>query len=556
MLKTIQKMTHCHIAVPNPLKHELVITLTFNTEQNSIDLFLPKWRPGRYEAADFAVNLSNIIFLNDQSTPLTSTQFSSNGWHIELGQTKTWTAQYTYYANKMDAGNSVVDEKQIYINFINCILYAEELMDLPFELEIDIPKDYQIATALKKNKAANYETPNYHELADSPLLASESLKILNYQVAGSNFKIAFMGDHPLDDEQIISDFEKFTQAQCDTMDGFVCDEYWFLVQSLDYQHYHGVEHQNSTVLVLGPNDQNSKNEYYDKLMGVASHELFHCWNVTRIRPSEMSPYNYKDEINFETGFVAEGFTTYYGDYFLKTSHVFNSKEYYKEINTLLKRHFENFGRIRISLLDSSKRLWMDGYKNIFPSNKVSIYVKGALSSLILDLHIRKVTNHEKSLIDIVKRMYQLHKFSQGGYSWADVKGLLEEIGGPSTLTLAEELVESECDLEPYLIEAFDQVGCQLEKIAHSDDFMSKTGAKIQEELVVDLIPGSWSEEFLSIGDKIQKADSDSSKIKVLRNDQSINFELNVDHQFIFEYSIVENPKASTDQIGFRKKWLK
>ncbi|MFY0627957.1 MAG: M61 family metallopeptidase [Reichenbachiella sp.] len=558
-------MIYCRIDSLDPNNHELDISIVFKSELKSIDLFLPKWRPGRYEASDFAVNLKNLKIFDSKGEEIPYIQIQSNGWRLSLGNSNEFTVQYTFYANKMDAGNSVVNDEQLYINFVNCILYAQELIDKPINLSLNIPNNYKVECALKRNKKGDLLAENYHELVDSPLLASAKLNILEYTISKTNFKIIFMGKHPLKNKDILDDFRKFTQKQCDVMGGFPCSEYLFFIQSLDYKHYHGVEHKRSTVLVLGPNTEAFKDDYYEKLMGVASHELFHSWNVTRIRPAEMSPYNYKDEINFDTGFVAEGFTTYYGDHFLITSDTYTTEQYLKELNTLCNRHFSNFGRFRISLIETSKRLWLDGYKNIFPSNKVSIYVKGALSSLILDLNIRKATNHQSSLIDVVKTMYNQYTFEHGGYSSKQVFQLLKELGGTHVDSLAQSLIEGSSDIEPLLIQALDFVGFKLVLEPHKDKLAAHTGIIAKENIIVDLHP-DCPYRNLSIGDEIiglNKKNLDVSQapktgdlLEVKHSQNLLKIEILITERiYLHNYSIGIDERCNADQTKFREEWL-
>jgi predicted metalloprotease with PDZ domain len=376
-----------------------------------------------------------------------------------------------------------------------------------------------------------------------------------------------MGDHPLENQSVIHDFEKFTRDQINTMNGFPAKEYHFLIQSLDYKHYHGVEHQNSTVLVLGPNKEENKEAYFEKLMGVASHELFHTWNVTRIRPKEMSPYHYADEINFETGFVAEGFTTYYGDYFLKTSGVFSEEQYFKELNTLFKRHFENYGRFNSSLIESSRNLWANGYKIKVPSEKVSIYVKGAISSLILDLNIRKETNHKSTLIDVIQELYEKHTFEKGGYSKSDVFKVFQKIAGENILDLAKSLIEGRAPIELYLKEALDFVGCEILKKNHENHFTSFTGAKLIDAKVVEIAPNSPAEKLLSIDDEILNPKIEVLKdlvlkdykirLTILRRSKKLGITIPIQKKTYFDTFVIQTLKNVNDeQLINKRMWLK
>ena len=112
-------------------------------------------------------------------------------------------------------------------------------------------------------------------------------------------------------------------------------DYHFIFQILPYKAYHGVEHKNNTVISFGPGYSAFEGENYEELLGVASHELFHAWNVKTIRPSDMFPYDFTKENYTKMGYLTEGFTTYYGDLMLKRSGVFTTEQYLKQLNKIL-----------------------------------------------------------------------------------------------------------------------------------------------------------------------------------------------------------------------------
>lgn len=527
-------MINCHISFPNPLTHLLHIELKFQVSHaSSLDLILPAWRPGRYELAPFVENIQDFTAIGSNTNPLKWTKTRPNTWTVQTDGTNELSVHYQYYANKLDAGNSVLDDRQIYINFINCILYTNIHQNDLINLKVDIPEDYLSSCSLNKVDTGIYTAENYQQLVDSPLLASRDLKLLDYSVDNYHFTIAMLGDCPMAENELIADFKKFSVCQIAAMGHFPTTQYDFLVHSLDYTHYHGVEHQNSTVLVLGPNDYANQRAYYEKLMGVASHELFHTWNVTRIRPKEMSPYQFEKETMTATGFVTEGFTTYYGDLFLKQSGVFDQKEYFNELNTLFKRHFENYGRHKSSLIQSSQNLWVDGYKNLFPSKKVSIYVKGALCALILDLEIRKNTKNEYSLIDVVKKLYKDHTCEKGGYTQQQVYETLIEIGGDDLIPLLSVLYETTESLESHLTQALQHVGCELKPKVHPDECASRLGFKTEGSVIIEIALGSHTEDYLSVGDHILKINGkefsgtnisaeENNRIKIKRGPRTID----------------------------------
>lgn len=563
-----KNMIDCYISFPNPLTHLLHIQLKFEvSNQSSVDFILPAWRPGRYELAPFVENIQKFAPIDENGQLLKWEKTRPNIWTVQSENSKEVTINYQYYANKMDAGNSVLDDQQIYINFINCIFYTESHSEIGINLSIDIPQTYSVSCSLKQSTSTSFIADNYLQLVDAPLLASPNLKILKYEIEDHNFTIAILGDCPFSDDKIIEDFKKFTACQVFTMGGFPTKQYDFIVQSLDYTHYHGVEHQNSTILILGPNDEANKASYYEKLMGVASHELFHTWNVTRIRPKEMSPYQFDKETMTKTGFVTEGFTTYYGDLFLKQSDVYDQQEYFKELNTLFDRHFENYGRHESTLIQSSQNLWVDGYKNLFPSKKVSIYVKGALCSLILDLTIRKTTKNQSNLIEVIKRLYQRYTHTQGGYTQEQVYQELQKIGGKTISPLIHTLYESTASLDTYLTEVLDYVGCELKSKTHSNELTSFFGIKWKNNRIVEIAPESHTENHLSVGDEIlmlngcQLSDeqiplSEKNEFKLKRGSRTLDLLIPKSPvKYYSSYKIEVQKSASKEQLKNLSLWL-
>ncbi|MCV9388851.1 M61 family metallopeptidase [Reichenbachiella ulvae] len=559
-------MVSCHFSVPTPTSQFLKIAITFSEcQKGKVDFELPAWRPGRYELAPYADHIFRFQITDEKEKEISWVKTSPNVWSADNPKKQQLTLSYDYLANKMDAGNSFVDDMQVYINFVNCVFYTQYSLSKPHDIQLDLPIDYMIACAL--GHEFTLQSKDFYELADSPLIASNRLNTMNYYVGESQFHIDIMGDCPLDEKSIIKEFRRFTEEQIELMGESPTKDYRFLIQSLPYKHYHGVEHQNSTVLVLGPNTEEDKETYRENLLGVASHELFHAWNVCRIRPKEMSPYDFSKETIFETGFAAEGFTTYYGDWFLKRSGVYDEAAYFKEVNILLQRHFMNPGRHESSLIQSSRNLWVNGYKKNPPSKEVSIYVKGALASLILDIHIRKTTQFKHSLLDLMIKMYERHRYDEGGYTKEDIYRLFDEIGGKSTLELAKRLYETTEDLQPLLESAFDQVGCLLTFKNHSSNLSSATGLLLEGATILEIAPESPAYQQLIAGDKIleingkewsEKLDFETKEITLLveRAGRKAIAKVNIGEDTYWSTPVIENKKSPTvEQQKAKKDWL-
>jgi predicted metalloprotease with PDZ domain len=445
-----------------PEKHSINIeVLVENIHTPSIEVQLPAWRPGRYELANFAKNMSKLYAFDAKGNLLEVIKIKKDRWQVSTRGSTLVKLTYTYYAQQMDAGGSWLDENQLYVNFINCMLYVEGRLQEECQVRLLLPDNYRIACGLEEKEKHVLYAKDYYQLVDSPMIAGNSLVHKSYKIDTTTFHIWVQGEaDSLNWPQLLTDFRKFSAVQMAMMGGFPCKDYHFLLHWLPFQHYHGVEHQNSTVITLGPASQ--ADVLYPELLGISSHELFHTWNVIRIRPAELLPYDFTGENYFTTGFVAEGITTYYGDLFLARAGIFSTEMYFTELSKTLNRHFMAANQASLSLLESSYDLWLDGYTAGVPGRKVSIYHKGALAALILDLELRQLTSNARSLDDVMRYLWQHFGNMEKGYTLADYKKAVATVAGKDYNPYFEECIEGTGSLEKRLARALHYVGCLLQ----------------------------------------------------------------------------------------------
>jgi predicted metalloprotease with PDZ domain len=433
-------------------------------------LQLPAWRPGRYELQQFAKNIQRFDIVDGEGRLLPFRKVTKDRWLVQTNGATELTVRYNYYAllptpNLLNAGSSFVSDTLLYVNPVNLCLYVEGRIDEPCTLELGIPDDWTVACGLKAVATTRFEAADFYELVDSPLMAAPVMQHVQYEVNEVRFHVWIQGgrrtngDPTFDPDRVIHDFRRFSEKQVALFGEFPERNYHFLTLVLPIPHYHGVEHRNSTMLVLGPNDEGEG--IYQDLLGVSSHELFHAWNIIRIRPIELLPYDFTRENYFSTCFVAEGVTTYYGDLMLRQSGVFDDDAYLKELQVLFKRHFENNGRAFQSLVESSWDLWLDGYEKGVPDRKVSVYHKGAIAALILDLHIRRQTDHAHSLDDVMRTMWQRFGKPFAGYTLADYRAVTEAVAGEPLDWYYDLCIFGNQPLEEKLNEYLAWVGLQI-----------------------------------------------------------------------------------------------
>ena len=544
----------------HPHRHFLELEMMVSgLNQERLQLQLPSWRPGRYQLGDFAKNIQRFEVFDGEGNALPFRKLTKDLWEVETLGAALLKVDYNYFANEMGGGGTFIDEKQLYVNPINCFLYVPEWIDAPATIEMELPADWDVATGMPAISKHKFEVKDFHQLADSPFIASGHLQHNSYEVDGVKFNLWFEGEFKTDWERIIKDFKKFTKEQMDVMGDFPVPEYHFLFQIRTYQTYHGVEHCNSTVIVLGPSYDILKPVLYDEFLGVSSHELFHTWNVKALRPTEMQPYDYTKENYTRLGYVAEGVTTYAGDLFLYQAGCFSEYEFFKNVHQLFQRHFHNYGRFNLSVADSSFDTWLDGYEKGIPHRKVSIYNEGALLAMMLDLSLLRDTNNEKGILSAMRLLYDGFGNTETGYSEKDYQAAIEEIGGRSYEEFFQNYYYGTKDIEEELSELLSYVGLNIHNVRSRLYFENRFGFKVEyikgrSARITDIAPGSIADRAkMKLGDEIVSMNG----IRILGNlkewckyfqEEKVTFTINSEDD---THKVELTP---TDERYYRTRW--
>lgn len=560
-------MIYFKVYLKKPQSHYIYVDLTIDKiESSTLDLQLPAWRPGRYELGNFAKNIKRVDAFDTNGKPLPYIKLTKDLWQITTNGSTTVKVTYSYHTSEINAGNCYADETQLYINPVHLCLYVPQRMHEEHILELDIPNDYKIATSLKKD-GKKLTAFSFDELADSPVLASSQIQSQYYEVNQIKFWLHFLGECKPDFEKLKTDFIKFTKTQINFWQGFPVNEYHFLFQVLPYKHYHGVEHQKSTVIAIGPGYHLNKGKTYEDILGVSSHELFHTWNIKYIRPTEMLPYDFTKENYARTGFVYEGFTTYYGDVLLLTSGVFTQAQYFETLEERLNKHFHNYGRFNLSVAHSSFETWLDGYVSGAPYRKTSIYDEGNLVAFMLDVLIMKHSQHQKGLRDVCRNLYQQFGQKNIGYTEMDIITLCEQAAGVSFQTFFENYVYGTEDYEPQLMSCFEYLGLSLTKKSSGHVSESVFGFKTADigfnkkiTLIAPYSP-AWKAN-LSIGDEILAVNgytlkNDFHEWMTYFKDNTIQLTISSNHQLkTIQIPVQEKQHSYFDTLKIEHKELK
>lgn len=445
-----------------------------------VQFHLPAWRPGRYETQNFPRFITDVSAEMEGST-LSVWKSSIHTWEVEVLSGGILQLRYRMFANMKDAGGTYLDEDRLLVNGINLFMYQKEKIDTACELNLELPSGWKLGGGFAE-EGMRHHFKDYHHLVDTPFLAGKELVHHLFKVRDIPTHLWFQGDCHPDFTKLEADIRAYSEAQLELFGSFPVEDYHYLFVSWPFPYRHGVEHVNSTVIVMGPGHRLMHGRYYESLIEISSHELFHTWNVKNIRPKDMAPYDYSQPNYSRLHYITEGVTTYYGDLMLWKGGVWNDERWVKSINGELQSHYSTGGQDYVSVEEASFQSWTNGYKSdSAPNRKISFYTKGYLVAMLLDLRIRKNSGDIHSLDEVMRRMYEYVGKLGKSYKKEDFKEIAEDLAGQSLDQFWEEYVSGTEDLTPALRELGDYMGMTLLELPPPDPAWSWWGMQVKKE---------------------------------------------------------------------------
>jgi len=523
-------MIHYKISCPNPAAQFLRIDLNFYCQPGEpVRLQLPAWRAGRYQIANYAQNLRGLTAETQGGQAVSLQKMTKDCWSLEVEETTQIHLSYDYWAGKMDAGSAWVDDEQVYVNLVNCCFEILGRNEEGFEVQLDLPNYPKQILTLKQTGISTWMAENYQVLADATVLATKKVEQETYAIGNTRFHAWFHGEIHFDRSRFIDQFRAFSSRMIADFGSFPEEEYQFIFQLLPYPHYHGVEHRRGTVITFGPASSLAEEEAQEELLGISCHELYHAWNVCRIRPKEFLPYDFSKETYTQAGLVLEGVTTYFGDLYLLKSGAYDLPTYLRHLEKIVQREAAHFGWKNASIEESSIDLWLDGYVTGIPDRKVNIYSRGALLSLCLDVILLQ---EGSSLAQVMKGMWGSFGLPFKGYEVQDFeKQIAARVSNPEKITrFFDAYVRGKEDLYPVLEDCFNALGIEIQKTLSENKLLHQVGIQLNGQQVVQQIhPESTAYQHLMVHDQLLNLHSENFmwEVEVLRQGRNLklNFEL-------------------------------
>jgi predicted metalloprotease with PDZ domain len=396
-------MPHYLLGWVHPPDRLFDVAIRFTAPSDTPRLLLPAWRPGRYLRQNYAANVREW-----SAGEAAVWKDGLTSWRVEARAGEEVTIRYRYYAGVLDAGSSFLDEDEAYFNGSNLFMMVDGLRDEEHVLTIAAPADWSIETQLERVDAQTFRARDYDHLIDSPTIAAARLTRHSFVERGARIHLVFRGDEGIDTERFIEPVRAVVRSQVDLFGEAPFREYRFLYHVRD--RWHGVEHEDSCSIILrrasligcGPDTEGS-----DHTLSITSHELFHAWNVKRIVPARFAPYDYWSEAPTRLLWAMEGLTAYYGELTLVRSGLWSVERYLDHLANEIQLLESLPARNHLSLAQASFDGWLSdpAQNHDQPNAWFSFYNKGAVVSALLDLTIRRATNGERSLDDVMRLLW-------------------------------------------------------------------------------------------------------------------------------------------------------
>ena len=592
------------VSIPKPHTHLLHVEMNIKhvadePVANEVVLVLPVWTPGSYLIREFERQIQDFAATDAAGQPLAWIKSNKNSWRIVTRDAREWHVSYLVYCNELSVRTSEVNSAHAFWNNASLLMYPEGFLNARSTLHVLAPQPWQVATGLPPVPGAKntFRAENFDVLYDSPVEAS-NFKTISFEVKGVPHRIVIDGEGNYDPEKVRADVKKIVETEVELMGGEMPYHDYTFILHLRANTGGGLEHLNSTALgyprfgfgpepkegsevnSAGPNAPRPRT--YRGFLSLVAHEFFHLWNVKRIRPDALGPFDYTRENYTRSLWVAEGITDYYARLVLRRAGLFTEQDFLKEQARAFQALQNVPGRLVMSVEDASFDTWIKYYRQDENSinSQVDYYDKGAILGLLLDLEIRRQSRNAKSLDDVMRYLYaEFYKHGRN-YTPADFQKACELMAGSSLEQFFAKYVRGreELDYDAALAAA----GLRLDRVTAADGSkaveQAYLGAELAQEgerlLVTRVYAGSPAyEQGLNSGDQIvalnnmrankeffdarlrEKRAGDLLNLTIFRSDDLSVLLIKLGGRLDAAFRIVPVGNPTVEQQAIYKSWL-
>lgn len=399
-------------------------------KQDSLLLKMPAWTPGYYQLLHFADKVSDFTVTDSEGRQISYVRAGRNGWKFATSKKNKFAVQYKVKATRSFVAVPFLDATRGYIAPTGVFMHIASKINIPATVEVDLPEGWTAATGLEpvsnKNK---FSATDFDVLFDSPILMGPLEELPSFEVKKIPHRFIACKPGDFDRAAFMNDLKK------------IVEESTAMIGDIPYKHYTflgigpgqgGIEHLNSTTFGFSGDALKSR-EGKIRMYNFLAHEYFHHYNVKRIRPIELGPFDYDKENRTNMLWVSEGLTVYYDLLLVRRAGLTTDDELLESYRKRMLGFENKPGRFYQSATQASYNTWSDGPfgRSDDEVNKtVSVYDKGAILGMLLDFNIRQVTKNKKSLDDVMRKIYNdFYLGKKRGFTEKEFQQVSEEIAG-------------------------------------------------------------------------------------------------------------------------------
>jgi predicted metalloprotease with PDZ domain len=575
-----QETVRYSLSFPHRASHYVEVAAVYPSNGRSeLDLMMAVWAPGSYLVREFSRNVESLSAASLDDRPLQVTKTAKNHWSVATRGTADVRVRYRVYSREMGVRTNWVEDTFALINGAATFITVADGRARPHVVSLTMPAEWNISVSgLPEGGAPHtFAARDFDTLVDSPIVAGNPA-VHEFSVAGKPHYLVNVNEPPFwNVTQSVADVQKIVEANLRFWGGLPYDKYVFL--NVLTESGGGLEHQNSVTMMASRWATRTRRRYL-RWLGLVSHEYFHLWNVKRLRPVELGPFNYDAENYTRSLWIAEGLTDYYGGLMLRRAGLVSNEETLADLSAAIHELQTTPGRLAQPLELASFDAWIKEYRpdENSPNVSISYYTKGAVVGFLLDAQIRAATNGQRSLDDVMRTA--LARFSGArGFTPADFRAVVNETAGRDLSAWMQEGLETTNELN--YEQALAWFGLQFTPSAPSRSFGSQVswqGLRLRSDgdrLVVTQVrrdtPGEAS--GLAVEDEIIALDEyrvtaaewpsrvelyqpgDIVSILVARRDALERFDLKLGAPLVEEWNLRTRSDATPAQREHLRAWL-
>lgn len=554
------------ISMSKPWTHLLEVEMRVKWTQmpEKTELKMPVWTPGSYLIREYARHVQNFSVTDANGTALAWQKISKNTWQVDTKGAKEIVAKYNVYANELTVRTNELNDEHAFITPAALLMFVKDQLKTGSTVKVNPYGNWKVATGLPnvEGQTNTFRAENFDVLYDSPFEVSD-FKEISFTVQGKPHRFVVTGDGNYNLQKIATDTAKIIEESYKIFGDLPYENYLFI---LNTRGGGGLEHLNSTALQW--NKYGFTGGGHTRFLGLVAHEFFHLWNVKRIRPDVLGPFDYENENYTKLLWVAEGATSFYESVLLQRAGLITANEALGTRASAFQALQNIPGRFETSLEEASFDAWIKYYRQDENSvnNQVSYYDKGEIVNFLLDAKIRIDSNGAKSLDDVMRYLYAEFAKKGKNYTPADYQKVSEMMAGKSLEDFFAKYVRGREELDYNSI--LNGFGLKLETgSGNQAAYLGATTADVGGKLTVRAVAAGTAayEQGLNTNDEIvaidglranqaflqsviaEKRPNDKIKLTIFRFDELREIEITLGGRIPPNYKIVRMDNLTEDQ---------